>query len=280
MIVDSLLLLLLLVAWGAHATVPWRLAATAPEPAISAPAISATQTATAKTAAPAAAETARGRRLWRLASLPLALAAPVAAYALASRNPDAAIAARLVPLLSSPPGGLLAVLVPALIGAAVIVSLAGSRLAGAGDRLVGTLGLAAGAVAAWAGELLRAGDGPTSPEPWFLLLAVCRLALMLAAGELLAPGRPRWAIAGGVAMLAYLPLLPPELRGALWHQGLELTCLAAALLLLAARWLPRVLRPLALAVGLLLAAVALSHAGQVSQALAPGIDVEELPVIR
>jgi hypothetical protein len=81
-------------------------------------------------------------------------------------------------------------------------------------------------------------------------------------------------------MLAYLPLLPPELRGALWNQGLELTCLAAALLLLAARWLPRVLRPLALAVGLLLAAVTLSRAGQLSQALAPGIDVEELPALR
>ncbi|HEV3456583.1 MAG TPA: hypothetical protein VHG32_08485, partial [Thermoanaerobaculia bacterium] len=112
------------------------------------------------------------------------------------------------------------------------------------------------------------------------LLVGCRLVLTLAAGELLAPGRPRWAAAGGVALLAYLPLLPPELRAVLWSQGLQLTCLAAALLLLLARWLPRALRPPALAAGLLLAAVVLTQAGHVSQALAPGIDYQELPVIR
>jgi hypothetical protein len=174
---------------------------------------------------------------------------------------------------------LLAVLVPAMIAAAVIASLAGDRLAGTGERLAGALGLASCAAAAWAGELLRAGEGPASSPPRLLLLACCRLALMLAGGELLVPGRPRWAVAGGVAMLAYLPLLPPELRGILWSQGLPLTAGAAALLLLAARWLPRVLRPLALAAALLLAAVTLARAGQISQALAPGIDVEELPAI-
>jgi hypothetical protein len=262
MLVDALLLFVLMAAWGAQATVPWRLAGSA-------------------AAAPAAGDGGDWlRRLWRFAGFALALAGVVAAYALADRNPDAAVAVALVPLRATNPGAALAVLVPALTAAALLSGLAGNRLGAAGLRLAAAVGLAACAAAAWAGELLRIGEGPASSVPRFVLLAGCRLVLMLAAGELLIPERPRWAAAGGVALLAYLPLLPAELRGVLWSQGLQLTCLAAVLLLLAARWLPRVLRPPALAAGLLLAAVVFAQAGHASQALATGVDYQELPSIR
>ncbi len=256
MLVDALLLFVLFVAWGAQATVPWRLSGMA-----------------------TAGADATSRRLWRAAALPLALAGLLAAYDLADRNPDAAIATRLVPLLASVPGRLLAVLVPALLVGALLGGLSGDRLGLAGERLTAALGLAACAAAAWAGELLRAGEGPDSSEPRFLLLIGCRLALILAAGELPILARPRWAAAGGVALLLYLPLLPAPLRAVLWNQGLWLTCGAAALLLLAVRWLPRALRLPAFAIGLLLAASVLSQAGQVSQALAPGVDYQEFPVL-
>jgi hypothetical protein len=283
MILDALLLLLFLVAWGAQVTVPLRLAAAAPATTLEGDGDA------ERTAAPTA---SRRRLLWSLASFPLALAGVVAGLALADRNPDAAIAARLTPLLASTPGRLLAVLAPALVAGAIIAGVAGvariaalagragGRLDGTGYRLAAALGLAACAAAAWAGELLRAGEGPPCSPARLALLAGCRLALALAGGELLTPGRPRWAMAGGAALLAYLPLLPPEVRHVLWSQRYQLTCGAAALLLLPARWLPRALRPLALAAGLLLGAVALAQAGRASQALAPGIDVEEFPVLR
>jgi hypothetical protein len=262
MLGDALLLFVLFVAWGAQATMPWRLSGTA--------------AAAADTGSGAAAS----RRLWRAAALPLALAGLLAAYELADRNPDAAIATRLVPLLASVPGRVLAVLVPALLVGALLGGLGGDRIGVAGERLTAALALAACAAAAWAGELLRAGEGPESTEPRFLLLIGCRLALMLAAGELpFIAARPRWAATGGVALLLYLPLLPAPLRAVLWNQGLQLTCGAAALLLLAARWLPRALRRPAFAIGLLLAAIVLGQAGRVSQALAPGVDYQEFPVL-
>src|ERR1700686_4429093 len=105
MLLDAILLFVLLVAWGAQATVPWRLAASG------------------------------ARRLWRAAGFPLALAGLIAAYVLAGRNPDAAIAAGLVPLMASTPGRVLAVLVPALLVAALLGGLGGDRLGVAGERL-------------------------------------------------------------------------------------------------------------------------------------------------
>jgi hypothetical protein len=265
MLLDALLLFVVFVAWGAQATVPWRLSTTAADGVA-----------------------ASHRRFWRAGALPLALAGVLGAYELANRNPDAAIATRLVPLLASAPGRVLAVLVPALLVAALLVALGGGRLGAAderltaaGERLTAALGLAACTAAAWAGELLRAGEGPEGSEPRFLLLIGCRLALILAAGELpLAGARPRWAAAGGVALLLYLPLLPAPLRAVLWDQGLQLTCAAAALLLLVVRWLPRGLRRPAFAIGLLLAAMVLGQAGRVSQALAPGVDYQEFPSLR
>jgi hypothetical protein len=273
MILDALSIFVLLIAWGAQAIVPWRLAKKAADHA---PALDGAPVASPEP--PAAAEPPpRADLLWRLAGFPLATAGLMAAFLVADRNPDAAIAARLVPLLGSTPGRLLALLAPALVGVALVGSLAGPRLEAAGRRLGAALALAACAAASWAGELLRAGEGPASPAPALALLVACRLALTLAAGELIAPGRPRWAAAGGLALLAYLPLLPPELGAALWSRGLALTCGMAALLLLAARWLPRPLRRPALAAGVLLAALVLAQAGRVSQALAPALAPTEIP---
>jgi hypothetical protein len=255
MLVDALLLCVVLVGWGAQATVPWRLGGH-----------------------PRSAAPAPGLRPWRFAALPLAVAGLVAALALADRNPDATIAAHLVPLLSSTSGRLLALLATALLGSTLITGLAGERLEATGLRLAAAVGAAACAAAAWAGELVRTGEGPSFDRLLpFVLLAGCRLALTLAAGELVGPGRPRLAVAGGLALAAYLPLLPRELRGPLWGEGLELTCAAGSLLLLAARWLPRPLRRLSLAMGVLLAAILLAEAGRVSQGLAPGVEIEQDP---
>jgi hypothetical protein len=253
LLLDGLLLFVIMVAWGAQAMVPWWLA----------------QSGQAEQQ-PAAGK--RAGAWWRIGSVPLALAGLMAALALASRNPDAAVARHLVPILATVPGTLLAIGFPALLVAALIASLGGQRLDRLGWRMVAGFGLATCAAAGWAGELLRIGEGPASPPPGLALLVACRLALTLAAGGLLVPGRPGGAIAGGLAMLAYLPLLPPELRHDLGSQGILLTCGAAALLLLAVRWLPPALRRIALAAGVLLAALVLAQAGRTSQDLPPTVE--------
>ena len=255
MLADSLLLLVVMVAWGAQATVPWRLGATT--------------------------ATARERRVWRMAAFPLAFAGAVAALALANRNPDATIAGRLSPLLAAPQGQLLAVLTAAVFAAALLAGVAGDRLDLTGRRIVGGIGFAACGAAAWAMELLRAGDGPVSGGGWMAARVACRLLLLLAAGELLTAGRPRWALPAGIALLAYGALLPAVVRRILWSEGFELTAAAAALLLLAVRWLPAGLRRAALLAALVLAALFTVHAGQVSQALASGVEIQvDPPLIR
>jgi hypothetical protein len=268
-LLDALCLIVLLVGWGAQAAVPWHLghlAAAGADPGA------------AGDSGPAAAGAGEPRwRVWRLASLPLAVAGLVAAVSLANRNPDATIAGHLMPLTASTPGRLLAVLVPAMLGASLVGSLAGRRLDRQGLRLMAVFGAAAVGAAGWAGELLRTGEGPVSPLWRLLLLAACRLALALAAGEIVAPGRPRWSVAAGAALAAYLPLLPTALRGLLWAEELQLTCAAAALLLAAARWLPPALRRPALATGIVLAAIVLARAGRVSQTLATGIETLRPP---
>jgi hypothetical protein len=271
-LLDALCLIVLLVGWGAQAAVPWHLGHLA---------AAGTDPGAAGGSGPAAGGAGEPRwrawRAWRLASLPLAVAGLVAAVALANRNPDATIAGHLMPLTASTPGRLLAVLVPAMLGASLVGSLAGRRLDRQGLRLVAAFGAAAVGAAGWAGELLRTGEGPVSPLWRLLLLAACRLALALAAGEIVAPGRPRWPAAAGAALAAYLPLLPTALRGLLWAGELQLTCAAAALLLAAARWLPPALRRPALATGIVLAAIVLAQAGRVSQTLATGIETLRPP---
>ncbi|HVT59392.1 MAG TPA: hypothetical protein VHR45_13450 [Thermoanaerobaculia bacterium] len=248
---DALCLGLLLAAWGAQAVVPWRIAG--------------------------AAHGAGGRRRWALLGPALVLPGALAGYLLMARHPDAAIAAKLVPLTASVAGTLVAVLAPGLLAVTLVAAYAGDRLEVAGWRIVAAFGAAVVVAASWAEELLRTGEGPPSPPLLLALLAGCRVLLALAAGELAAPGRPAWSIAAGCALPSYLPLLPPELRLPLWHQGEVVTLGAAALLLVSARWLPPALRRVALAAGVLLAALALSRAADLSESLAPGPTTEPLP---
>ena len=84
---DGLLLGWMLLAWGAQAAVPWRLAGVAPETAAAA---------------------------WALALLPLLVTGALAAFAHLQVHPDAAVAQGLYPLGASIVGRTLAVLFAAM----------------------------------------------------------------------------------------------------------------------------------------------------------------------
>jgi hypothetical protein len=241
-VLDALLLAVVLAGWGAQAVVPWRLARLDRD--------------------------AGPRRLWGYAALPLLLAAGMAALLAVRRYPDAALAAGLFPLTAATPGRLLAVLFPSLFAVAAVTALGRTRLEAAAWRIAAACGLLFLAAACLAGELLRTGEGPTSPPAALLAAAACRLLVALAAGELLAPGRPLLALLGGGALALYPFALPPELAHALWRGGHGFTLAAAALLLGGARWLPARLRRPAEAGGILLAALFLVQAAALSQELA------------
>jgi hypothetical protein len=106
-----------------------------------------------------------------------------------------------------------------------------------------------------------------------LAATALRLPLALAAGELVAGGPRRWAPAAGVALPAAVLLLWPGAMVAALGAD-RLTLYAAAACLVAARWLPARLRRLALAAGLVLAALFLARAGAVSHGLGT---VERVP---
>lgn len=238
----GLLLALILVAWGAQAAVPARLAR-------------------ADDAA---------RRFWAAAALPLALAGAMAAMALLRTDPDAALAAGLVPFLARLPGRLVTISFLALLAAGGLVLAARTRLEAAGWWTAAGLGLIHLATTSLAGELLRIGQGPPSALPFLFAGAACRLLVSLGAGELLLParaGRPVFAVAAGLALPLVLPLLPADVRAALLAERAWITLAAAALLFLAARWLPERLRRPALAAAALLAGLVLARAAQLSHDL-------------
>lgn len=237
---DGLIMAWVLFAWGVQAAVPWRLPGTGPG----------------------------ARRLWAMASLPLLAAGVVAALWYVQTYPDAAIASGLYPLKTTRPGRLLLVLLPALLLAGLVAAVGWKKLEDAGWRIAAGFGLAFLAAASWAGELVRAGEGPESGPLPLALLVVCRLLLGLAAGEIVAPGRPLFATAAGVAFPLYWLLLPANLANLLTQSGALVTLGASALVLLAARWLPERLRRPALAAAILLAGLVLAQAATLSQTLA------------
>jgi len=244
---DAVFLALVLVAAGAHAVVPWQ-----------------------------AAGDERARRLWSRAALPVLLCGAVAALLLARAHPDAALATGLLPLLGGREGRLLAVLLPAALALDLLAALGWRRLPPAAFRIAGVFGVALLAAAALAGETLRVGEGPSGGGAAVLLAAACRLGVALGAGELLAPRRPLLALLSGLALPAWLLVSPPELRAALWQSGAGFTLGAAALLFLAARFLPARLRRPALAGAALLAGVLFAQAAALSQALS-GLPLPPLP---
>jgi hypothetical protein len=230
----------LLLAWGAQAMIPWRLAALAPE----------------------------RRRAWALALLPLLVTGALAAFALVQLQPDAALAQGLYPLGASGLGRGLAVLFAALVLADSLLATGGRGMETAGWRIAAGFGLAFLLAATWAAELLRTGEGPPSAPPAFLALFLLRGLLALGAAEAFAPGRPLLAAAAGLALPLYGLLLPASLAHALGAHGRWLTLAAASLLLLAARWLPPALRRPALLTGALLAGLCLGQATRLSQGMA------------
>ncbi len=245
----GLLFALILAAWGAQAAVPVRLAR---------------------------ADEAT-RLLWARAALPLALAGALVALVVLRADPDAALASGLAPFLGRIPGRLVALSLAALLLADLVLFAARTRLEAAGWWTVAGFGVANLAVASYAAELLRIGEGPKSPAALIAAGAACRLLVGLGAGELLLPARrgtagdgsrPVAAVAAGLALPASFLLLKVDLRAALLDTGAWLTLAAAALLFVAARWLPVRLRRPALAAAVLLAGLYFGQAAELSANLA------------
>lgn len=237
---DGLLTSLFLAAAGAQAVAPWRVALLPND----------------------------ARRPWGYALLPLLLAAALALLLWVRIHPDAALAVRLVPLAASQAGKVLGILAAALAAADLVALIGWRRMEDAGWRLLAGFGLAALGAACYAAELLRAGEGPASPPAILALAAACRALTALGAGETLAPGRPLFAVAAGLALPAWFLVVPADLTDTLLRQGAAFPAGAAALLFLAARWLPMRLRRPALAAATLLAGMLFAQAALVSQTLA------------
>jgi hypothetical protein len=235
----GLLLAWLLLSWGAQTVVPWRLAALDPE----------------------------RRRPWVPALLPLLVTGALAAFGVVQFHPDAALVQGLYPLGASGLGRVLAVLLPALALADILIAIGWRRMETAGWKIAAGFGLAFLLAATWAAELMRTGEGPASAPAAFIALVFLRMLLALGAAEALAPGRPLLAAAAGLALPLYALLLPAPLAHALGAHGQWLTLAAASLLLLGARWLPPALRRPALLGGTLLAGLYLGQATRLSQGL-------------
>jgi len=236
---SGLLAAIVLVAWGGQAVAPWRLR--------------------------------RGneaaRRLWGHAALPLLLTGTLAALLYVRDRPDAALAAGLSPLLATLPGRILTLLLAALLGADLILALGKGRVEDLGWPLAATLSLLFLAAASLGAELLRVGEGQRGPLPLLFAAAGCRLLVTLGAGEAVAPGRPLLAALAGLALPLYFLCLPPRLAHTLVAGGSWLTLAAAAVLFLAARWLPASLRRPTVIAAALLAGLFFAQAGDLSQVL-------------
>jgi hypothetical protein len=239
---DGLLLAIFLLAWGAQAVTPWRLAG---RPA----------------------EDVEARRRWAWAVLPLFATGVLAALLWVSSHPDATVAAGLVPLATSRVGRPMAILVAALLAADLVAVMGWRRLEDAGWRILGGFGLAALAAVCLAAELLRAGEGPASPLLVAALAAACRLLVALGAGEAVAPGRPLLALAAAPALVAWFYVIPADLADLLLRSGAAFTTGAAALLFFAARWLPASLRRPGLVAAALLAGLLFAQAAVLSGTL-------------
>ena len=249
MTADGLLLGWLLLAWGAQALLPWRLAGL---------------------------DTER-RRFGALALLPLLLTGALAAFFYVLRHPDAAVVQGLFPLGASRAGRALTVLFFALASADLLLFFTWRRLEASGWRIAAGFGLVFLLTTAWAGELIRTGEGPESAAVPFLALVALRALAAVGAAEALAPGPPRLAVAAGPGLLLYGLALPAQLAHALGRHGQWLTLAAAALLLLGARWLPLPLRRPALLGATLLAGLYLGEAARLSQEL--GVPLAPMPAL-
>jgi hypothetical protein len=257
MIADGLLLGWLLLAWGAQAVLPWRLAGL--------------------DTGPNTGPNTERRRFGALALLPLLLTGALAAFFYALRHPDAAVVQGLFPLGASRAGRALTVLFFALAAADLLLFFTWRRLEASGWRIAAGFGLVFLLTTAWAGELIRTGEGPESAAVPFLALVALRALAAVGAAEALAPGPPRLAAAAGPGLLLYGLALPAQLAHALGDRGQWLTLAAAALLLLGARWFPLPLRRPALLGATLLAGLYLGEAARLSGGL--GVPPQPMPAL-
>ena len=252
--IDALLLAWMLVAWGAAAVVPWRLAGVVPE----------------------------RRRGWAFSLLPLLASGALAAYGHLQIHPDAAVVQGIYPFGGSGIARIVAVLFVALALACGFAAATWRDLETTGWRIVAGFGLAFLLAATWAGELIRTGEGPSNGALAFVALILLRTLVALGAAEAAAPGRPFLAAGAGLALPLYTLLLPSPLTQALGAQGRWPPLAAAAILFLAARWLPARLRRPALLGAALLAGLWLAQAAHLSEQLStrPAPPLPSLPASR
>lgn len=214
---------------------------------------------------------------------PLLVVGLVAGYGYYASHPDAALAWELAPLSRSLPGRLLLVFLLPWLLAASLAAVGRQRLEPAAWRILQVFGVGGGLLVSWVMERVRIGDGPVPALPAFLALVAGRALLALAAGELVAPSLSRLPFAGCAALAAQLPLLflPPTrpLGEALWISGSAVTalCGSVAFALAALPVVPPRLRRAALAAGLLLAALFLSRAAELSQFLGEDPTLPPMP---
>jgi hypothetical protein len=250
-LVGPVALLVNLAVWGAHAVLPFRLAAPIGE------------------AEPA-------RRLWALAALPaLGLSVVVTAGAL-RLDPEPATAWRLHELAAgSRPALFVAVAGATLALADALLALGWRRFEPAAWRVLGALGLLGLGAVTLASELVRLGWGPVPAPAALWAAAALRLPLALAAGEAFLPPT-RWSRwlgpAAAAALTLAVALWPAPVRAALGAD--RLTLFAAAALLLLARLLPVRFRRVARVAGVALAALFLARAGALSHRL--GLTEQEI----
>lgn len=237
MILQIVTLAIGMVVWGAHATAPVRLPATA-------------------------------RRTATLVALPIAVASIMAIFAATAQRPDAALTVGLGPGWPTSVEGRVSAV---LLAAALASDLLALFLLGQDDRtgrglaaVMGGGGLVGFAI--W-GELLRLGEGPGSGMALFWAAVALRAGAALGAGELLLGGAARLAPIGALALLAYPLALPPVLRDALERSGDWLTLAAAGSLFLVGRFVPGRLRRLALVFAVVLTAIFFARAAHLSQLL-------------
>ncbi|MCL4839539.1 MAG: hypothetical protein KJ058_16420 [Thermoanaerobaculia bacterium] len=234
----TLLLWLPLLAWGAHAWIPW-----------------------------AAAEEERWRAPWRAASIPLALAAGLALLARFAAQPDLALAAAVAPAFV-PRGTALLLLVATAtaLAADLLLAAGGERLSASTWRLGAFAGLLALVAYAIAAERLRTAFLPPAGPLSALAGPLATAALALATAQAFSGPRRATAVAGLLLPLHLLPL-PARLLDLDAAGGQILTLGAASALLLAAPWVPdRLRRPAALA-GSLLAALFLAGTERLAASL-------------
>lgn len=238
LLVDSTVLILNLVVFGAHARLPFLLASASEG----------------------------SRRAWALVAPPALLASLVATAATIFRRPDEAIAWGMTgPFARSMPARLLALTVLALLLADLVVALGWRRLERDGWRILGLLGALGCMAHALGADLMRIGWGPVGSLTVLLLGAALRLPLALAGAELLTGPPRRFTLVAGPALALAFATWPGALRHGL---RADLPTLAAAVLLLtAARFTPPRLRRAAAIAGFLLAVLFLGRAGQQSSSL-------------